>query len=88
MSVPAGVARVEVRVELKDGVVDAEAVNVLKSLALLGIDHLADVHTARIYTLDFTGISETDAEKRAGEAVDRLLANPVVHRVSVTPVPP
>jgi phosphoribosylformylglycinamidine synthase PurS subunit len=88
VSVPDGVARVEVRVELKDGVVDAEAVNVLKSLSLLGIDHLADVHTARVYTLDFTGIPPEDAEKRAGEAVDRLLANPVVHRVSVTPVAP
>jgi phosphoribosylformylglycinamidine synthase PurS subunit len=78
--------RVEVRVELKPGILDAEADSVQKSLALLGIADLRRVVTARVYDLEFDGISESAARARAQEAVDRLLANPVIHRVSVRPL--
>jgi phosphoribosylformylglycinamidine synthase PurS subunit len=80
-------ARVEVRVELKLGIMDAEAASVEKSLRLLGIPELAHVTTARIYDLEFEGISSAAAHARAQEAVDRLLANPVIHRVSIRPAP-
>ncbi|MCI4336893.1 MAG: phosphoribosylformylglycinamidine synthase subunit PurS [Thermoplasmata archaeon] len=79
-----GVA-IEVRVELKPGVLDAEAESIGKSLGLLGIAHIQHVRTARVYTLEFQGVSARAAEKLAAEAVDRLLANPVIHRVSVQP---
>jgi phosphoribosylformylglycinamidine synthase PurS subunit len=75
--------RVEVRVELKPGVMDAEAVSVQKSLGLLGIPSVGRVATARIYTLEFTGVSAAEARRLAQEAVDRLLANPVIHRVTI-----
>jgi phosphoribosylformylglycinamidine synthase PurS subunit len=78
--------RVEVRVELKAGVLDAEAESVEKSLRLLGIPELAHVSTARIYDLEFEGLTATAARARAQEAVDRLLANPVIHRVTIRPV--
>ena len=78
--------RVEVRVELKDGVVDAEAESVEKSLGLLGIPHVRHVRTARVYSLEFESISEREARTLADQAVDRLLANPVIHRVTVTPL--
>jgi phosphoribosylformylglycinamidine synthase PurS subunit len=77
--------RLEVRVELKPGVLDAEADSVNKSLALLGISGIQRVTTARIYTLEFTDVSPAEARRRAQEAVERLLANPVIHRVTIRP---
>lgn len=78
--------RIEIRVELKPGVMDPEAETVEKSLALLGIAPVARVTTARVYVLEFAQLERTRAEALAREAVDRLLANPVIHRVTVTPL--
>lgn len=80
-------SRVEVRVELKPEVADAEAESVARSLALLGIGGLRRVRIARLFDLEFEGVDLGEAERRAKEAVDRLLANPVIHRVSIRPVP-
>ena len=77
----------EVRVELKPGVLDAEAESVEKSLALLGISGVAHVATARVYDLEFSDVTPAEAHRRAQEAVDRLLANPVIHRVTIRPRP-
>ncbi len=77
--------RVEVRVELKPEVADAEADGIARSLELLGIRSLRSLHLARVYELEFEGVDRAEAERRAREAVDRLLANPVIHRVRVTP---
>ncbi len=76
---------VEVRVTLKPGVLDAEAENIEKSLALLGLRPTPQVRTARIYDLVFEGLSPEDARTRAQEAVDLLLANPVIHAVTIVP---
>ena len=78
--------RVEIRVELKSGVMDPEAETVQKSLALLGISPVAKVTTARVYVLEFANMERGRADALAREAVDRLLANPVIHRVTVTPL--
>lgn len=75
---------VEVRVELKPGILDAEAESIQKSLALLGIGPVARVRTARVYALEFHGVTAAEARRLADEAVDRLLANPVIHRVAVS----
>ena len=77
---------VEVRVELKEGVLDAEALSIEKSLGLLGIPAVHRVTTARIYDLEFSNVTAGEAERLAGVAVERLLANPVIHRVTVRPV--
>jgi phosphoribosylformylglycinamidine synthase len=76
---------IEVRVELKPNVADAEGESVERSLALLGIRGVRSVRTARVYELTFEGLSAEEARARAHEAVDRLLANPVIHRVDVRP---
>jgi len=78
--------RVEVRVELKPGVLDAEALSIEKSLGLLGIPSVHRVTTAHVYDLEFTHVSPETARRLAEEAVDRLLANPVIHRVTVRQV--
>ena len=87
MTTTAPSTRVEVRVELKEGVLDAEALSIEKSLGLLGIPSVHRVTTARIYDLEFSNVPPGEAERLAGTAVERLLANPVIHRVTVRPVP-
>ena len=74
---------VEIRVELKPGILDAEAESVQRSLGLLGVEGVSTVGVARVYTLVFRGVPAAEAERRARLAVDRLLANPVIHRVAV-----
>ncbi len=84
MAHPPASVRVEVRVELKPGVLDAEAESIEKALGLLGIASVPRVTTARVYDLEFSGVSPDEARRCADEAVDRLLANPVIHRVTVS----
>jgi phosphoribosylformylglycinamidine synthase PurS subunit len=76
---------IEVRVQLKPGVFDAEADSVRRSLGQLGVEGVSQVETARLYRLTFAGIDLSEAQRRAQLAVDRLLANPVIHRVAVAP---
>ncbi|HZY69809.1 MAG TPA: phosphoribosylformylglycinamidine synthase subunit PurS [Thermoplasmata archaeon] len=85
---PGARVEVEVRVELKPGILDAEAESVQKALGHLGVDHVHGVRTARVYHLTFEGVSSSEARALAERAVDRLLANPVVHRVTIGPAPP
>jgi len=84
---PPSSRRVEVRVELKPEVQDAEAESVAHALGLLGVASIRKVRIARIYDLEFEGVDAAEAERRARDAVDRLLANPVVHRVAIRPSP-
>ena len=72
---------------MKPGVVDAEAESVQKSLALLGLRALKGVTTAHVFVLEFANLTAAQAENAAAEAVDRLLANPVIHRVTIRPLP-
>jgi phosphoribosylformylglycinamidine synthase PurS subunit len=76
---------IEVRVELKDGILDPEAASIEKSLGLLGVPEVSRVATARVYALEFSGVTAVEAERLAARAVDRLLANPVIHRVTIAP---
>ncbi len=75
--------RVEVRVELKPEVQDAEGESIAHALHELGIASVRTVRTARLYDLTIAGVDAAEARRRADEAVERLLANPVIHRVSV-----
>ena len=87
MDLPSRSLRLEVRVELKPGVFDAEGDSVEKSLSLLGISGVRRVTTARIYDLEFADVTPAEAHRKAQETVDRLLANPVIHRVTIRPRP-
>jgi phosphoribosylformylglycinamidine synthase subunit PurS len=82
---PTTTSTVEVRVEFKPGVQDPEASSIEKSLGLLGVPEVTHVSTARIYRLQFSGVTRAEAERLAARAVDRLLANPVIHRVTIAP---
>jgi phosphoribosylformylglycinamidine synthase PurS subunit len=78
---------VEVRVELRPRVEDAEAIAIQKSLTQMGLTTLTRVRTARVYTLTFSGGNPAAARRKARSAIDELLANPVVHQVDVRVVP-
>jgi phosphoribosylformylglycinamidine synthase subunit PurS len=85
VDLPSRALRLEVRVELKPGVLDAEGESVEKSLGLLGIMGVRRVTTARVYDIEFVDVTPAEAHRRAQEAVDKLLANPVIHRVTIQP---
>ncbi len=74
---------IEVRVELKPGVFDAEADSIARSLGQLGVEGVERVQVARVTRLTFHGVPPEEARRRAALAVDRLLANPVIHRVEL-----
>ncbi len=69
--------QVEVRIELKPGVIDAEGETVQKSLKLLGYP-VGGVRTVRVYVIDVEADSRKDAEKKIDGACKKLLANPVI----------
>ncbi len=75
---------VEVRIELKSGVLDAEGETVNKSLKLLGFP-AKDVKTVKVYDITLEAGSEEDARKKAENAAKKLLANPVIQNYYVTP---
>ena len=79
--------RVRVTVHLKHGVVDSTGANTAKTLTLLGLTKVHDVHTATLYELEVDARTEAEAKALADEACTRLLANPVIHRTSVEVVP-
>ena len=75
---------VEIRVGLKKGVADPEGKNVRKTLGLLGLTNLGDVHTARLYRIDIDAESGEGARTEAAVMCEKLLANPVINSYDIT----
>ena len=75
--------KAEVRVELKKGILDAEAGTAKKSLQLLGFNGVEDVKTAKIFTIDISASSKEKAQEEAEEMCKRLLANPVINNYKI-----
>jgi len=68
---------VEVRIELKKGVIDAEGETVAKSLKLLGFP-AKSVKSVKVYEIAIEASSEKEAESKVESACKKLLANPVI----------
>ncbi|HIJ98088.1 TPA: phosphoribosylformylglycinamidine synthase subunit PurS [archaeon] len=77
------VFKAEVRVELKKGILDAEAGTAKKSLQLLGFKNVHDVQTAKIYVVEVNADSREKAQSEVEEMCKRLLANPVINNYSI-----
>ena len=77
---PAFTATVIVR--LKDGVLDPEATTTRRALERLDYS-VEDLRRADRFELDFSAESADDAEARALEMTERLLANPTIHDYDV-----
>lgn len=74
--------QIEVRIELKPGVIDAEGETVQKSLGLLGFP-VSRVKSVKVYEISMEANSEEEAKKRVENACKRLLANPVIQNYSL-----
>lgn len=71
-----------VTVRLKSGVLDPEAATTERALDRLGFD-IDALRRADRFEVDFEAPSQEDAEERAAEMTERLLANPTIHDYSV-----
>jgi phosphoribosylformylglycinamidine synthase len=70
--------RVEVRISLKRGVLDAEGASTMRAMEILGFKDVRKVNVAKTFVLEFEG-AESAARSRAEEVCKVLLANPVIH---------
>ncbi len=75
--------KAEVRVELKKGILDAEASTVQNSLKLLGFKDIGNVSTAKVFVIEVNAATKEKAREEVEEACKRLLANPVINNYSV-----
>jgi phosphoribosylformylglycinamidine synthase len=73
---------VEVRITLKPGILDPEARAIQHALADLGFP-TNSLSTARIYSISLEAGDRAEAEGKARQMCERLLANPVIHRYEV-----
>ncbi len=71
-----------VTVRLKQGVLDPEAETTRQALERLGFE-LESLRSADQFEIDLDAASTSDAEERAGEMAERLLANPTIHDYTV-----
>jgi len=74
---------VEIKVGLKKGVADPEGKNVKKTLELLGLKNLGEVHTVRLYRIEIDADSEAGAEEEGRVICEKLLANPVINSYEI-----
>ena len=73
---------VEVRISLKQGILDPEARAIQHALADLGFP-TRSLSTARVFSFSLEARDRAAAEEAARQMCERLLANPVIHRYEV-----
>jgi phosphoribosylformylglycinamidine synthase PurS subunit len=73
---------VTITIALKEGMLDPEARAIRNALEHLGIPTLS-LSTARRFRLGLEAATPEEAEARARECCERLLANPVIHRYEI-----
>ncbi len=73
----------------KAEVLDPQGVAILGALRHLAFDAVASVRSGRLFHLHITDCDQETAERVAGEAAQRLLANTVVetYEVTIEPLP-
>lgn len=71
-----------VTVRLKRGVLDPEAETTKRALTRLDFE-LDELRSVDRFEIDLDAGSEGDAERRATEMAERLLANPTIHDYDV-----
>ena len=74
--------RVRITISLKGGMLDPEARAIRHALENLGFATEA-LSTARVFLVTMQAADRKEAEKRAAEMCERLLANPVIHRYEI-----
>jgi phosphoribosylformylglycinamidine synthase subunit PurS len=72
-----------IRVFLKDGVLDPQGVTIGRALNDLGFSNVLQVSTGKLFKLEIDAETEVEAKKIAAEAASKLLANPIIERYEV-----
>ncbi len=67
-----------VKVSLKNGVLDPQGQTIGRALSDLGFDTVVQVSTSKIFRLVINAESEADARVIADKAASKLLANPII----------
>jgi len=75
--------RVEVRVMLKNGVLDPQGQAIGKALGHLGFDGVDGVRQGKLIVLDLATDDRAAADAQARQMAEKLLANPVIEDFSV-----
>lgn len=74
---------VKVIVTHKPGVLDPQGQTVLQSLRQLGHRDIRDVRIGKYIEIELDATSREDAEKKAAQISDKMLANPVIETFRV-----
>ena len=75
-------ARVQVFVQLKDGMLDPQGKTLEHALESLGYSGVDGVRVGKWITFDVEGEGREAIERQVGEMCERLLANTVIERYS------
>ena len=74
----------QVKISLKEGVVDPEGKNIIKSLHLLDFSEVKDVKVSRVFEITLDLDNDSHAKGRVEEMCKKLLANPVINDYSIS----
>jgi phosphoribosylformylglycinamidine synthase PurS subunit len=72
--------KARILVSFKDSVLDPQGQTVRNALHTLGYDAVQDVRQGKVFELDLSGISKTDAERLVPEIAGKVLANVVIEK--------
>ena len=75
--------RAEVRVMLKNGVLDPQGQAIGKALSGLGFEGVNDVRQGKLIVVDLDTDDRSAAEAQVKEMSEKLLANPVIENFTV-----
>lgn len=74
---------IEVKISLKEGMLNPEATQIERSLDLLGYE-VKDAKTVEIIEFTMEGDSEEKVNEDVVDMCERLLCNPVIHDYEIT----
>jgi phosphoribosylformylglycinamidine synthase len=71
-----------ITIGLKEGMLDPEAAAIRHALGNLGFE-VDELRTEKVFSVRFPAETQEEAEEKARAMVERLLANPVIHRYRI-----
>ena len=74
---------IEVKVSLKEGMLNPEATTIERSLALLGYD-VKNAKTVDIIKFQMEGNNKDNIKQNVVDMCERLLCNPVIHNYEIS----
>jgi phosphoribosylformylglycinamidine synthase len=77
---------IEVKISLKDGMLNPEATTIERSLALLGYE-VKNTKTVEIIKFQIEGEDREVVRQSVVDMCERLLCNPVIHNYKINVIP-